>query len=355
MAVTFLGVHGAGHGVGEDAPSARRRIVRARPARSGTRHPEEQPGHPEWSVSDRHALRRRPVGKSAGGRRHHRTAGRTPRCRGGSPAPAPHAKRHARERDRMIVATKFGLRHDASTGRVGDVDTSADYVPLACRDSLRRLGVEHIDLYYAHRRDPATPVEETVGAMSRLVAAGLVRHIGLSEVSAATLRTAHAVHPISAVQVEYSLFTRGVVEGELLATCRDLGIAVVAYSPLGRGMLTGAVSSRGDLGPDDNRRRWPRFADENIRRNLTLVQAVREVAERIGCSPAQAALAWLLAEGDDIVPIPGTKRRRYLEENVAAVALSLTGADRDLLRRAVPEEAVAGERYPESALKRLGH
>ncbi len=255
----------------------------------------------------------------------------------------------------MIVATKFGLRHDASTGRVGDVDTSADYVPLACRDSLRRLGVEHIDLYYAHRRDPATPVEETVGAMSRLVAAGLVRHIGLSEVSAATLRTAHAVHPISAVQVEYSLFTRDVVEGELLATCRDLGIAVVAYSPLGRGMLTGAVSSRGDLGPDDNRRRWPRFADENIRRNLGLVQAVREVAERIGCSPAQAALAWLLAEGDDIVPIPGTKRRRYLEENVAAVALSLTGADRDLLRRAVPEEAVAGERYPESALKRLGH
>ncbi|MFE1764855.1 aldo/keto reductase [Streptomyces angustmyceticus] len=264
-------------------------------------------------------------------------------------------RRHARERDRMIVATKFGLRHDASTGRVGDVDTSADYVPLACRASLRRLGVEHIDLYYAHRRDPATPVEETVGAMSRLVAAGLVRHIGLSEVSAATLRTAHAVHPISAVQVEYSLFTRDVVEGELLATCRDLGIAVVAYSPLGRGMLTGAVSSRGDLGPDDNRRRWPRFADENIRRNLGLVQAVREVAERIGCSPAQAALAWLLAEGDDIVPIPGTKRRRYLEENVAAVALSLTGADRDLLRRAVPEEAVAGERYPESALKRLGH
>ncbi|GES28295.1 aldo/keto reductase [Streptomyces angustmyceticus] len=264
-------------------------------------------------------------------------------------------RRHARERDRMVVATKFGLRHDASTGRVGDVDTSADYVPVACRASLRRLGVEHIDLYYAHRRDPATPVEETVGAMSRLVAAGLVRHIGLSEVSAATLRTAHAVHPISAVQVEYSLFTRGVVEGELLATCRDLGIAVVAYSPLGRGMLTGAVSSRGDLDPDDNRRRWPRFADENIQRNLVLVQAVREVAERIGCSPAQAALAWLLAEGDDIVPIPGTKRRRYLEENVAAVALSLTEADRELLRRAVPEEAVAGERYPESALKRLGH
>ncbi|MFJ9469775.1 aldo/keto reductase [Streptomyces caniferus] len=263
--------------------------------------------------------------------------------------------RHAHDRDRVVVATKFGLRHDAATGRVGDVDTSADYVPVACRASLRRLGVEHIDLYYAHRRDPATPVEETVGAMSRLVDAGLVRHIGLSEVSAATLRRAHAVHPVSAVQVEYSLFTRGVVEGELLATCRELGIAVVAYSPLGRGMLTGAVSSRDDLTPQDNRRRWPRFADENMRRNLALVHAVRDIAERIGCSPAQAALAWLLAQGEDIVPIPGTKRRRYLEENAAAVALSLTGADRELLRRAVPEEAVAGERYPESALKRLGH
>ncbi|GAU70559.1 putative aldo/keto reductase [Streptomyces sp. NBRC 110611] len=264
-------------------------------------------------------------------------------------------RRHAHERDRMVVATKFGLRHDAATGRVDAVDTSADYVPLACRASLRRLGTTHIDLYYVHRRDPGTPVEETVGAMSRLVEAGLVRHIGLSEVSPATLRTAHAVHPISAVQVEYSLFTRGVVEGELLATCRELGVAVVAYCPLGRGMLTGALSSRDELAPQDNRRRWPRFADENLPHNLALVRAVRDVAERIGCSPAQAALAWLLAEGDDIVPIPGTKRRRYLEENAAAVALSLTEADRELLRQAVPEEAVAGDRYPEQALKRLGH
>ncbi|MFF4284122.1 aldo/keto reductase [Streptomyces sp. NPDC001633] len=264
-------------------------------------------------------------------------------------------RRHAQERDRVVVATKFGLRHDAATGRVGDVDTSADYVPHACRASLRRLGVDHIDLYYAHRRDPATPIEDTVGAMSQLVQAGLVRHIGLSEVSPATLRKAHAVHPVSAVQVEYSLFTRSVVEGELLAICRELGITIVAYSPLGRGMLTGALSSRGDLVPHDNRRRWPRFADENIERNLALVQAVREVAERIGCSPAQAALAWLLAQGEDIVPIPGTKRRRYLEENAAAVSLALTDADVDLLRKAVPEEAVAGERYPESALRRLGH
>ncbi|MFI1971530.1 aldo/keto reductase [Streptomyces cinnamoneus] len=264
-------------------------------------------------------------------------------------------RRHPGDRDRMVVATKFGLRHDAATGRVGDVDTSAAYVPVACRASLRRLGVDHIDLYYAHRRNPATPVEETVGAMSRLVDEGLVRHIGLSEVSTATLRRAHAVHPVSAVQVEYSLFTRSVVEDELLATCRELGIAVVAYSPLGRGMLTGALASREDLGPQDNRRRWPRFADDNIDRNLALVRAVGDVAARLGCTPAQAALAWLLAQGDDVVPIPGTKRRRYLEENAGAVDLRLTPGDLDLLRAAVPEEAVAGERYPVQALERLGH
>ncbi|MEV4442518.1 aldo/keto reductase [Streptomyces sp. NPDC049577] len=264
-------------------------------------------------------------------------------------------RRHAGDRDRVVVATKFGLRHDAATGRVGDVDTSAAYVPVACRASLRRLGVDHIDVYYAHRRNPETPVEETMGALSRLVDEGLVRHVGLSEVSAATLRKAHAVHPVSAVQVEYSLFTRNVVEGELLDTCRELGIAVVAYSPLGRGMLTGTVSSRDDLGPDDNRLRWPRFADDNIDRNLALVRAVGEVAARIGCTPGQAALAWLLAQGDDIVPIPGTKRRRYLEENAGAVGLSLAPEDLELLRAAVPEEAVAGERYPAGALERVGH
>ncbi|MEU1312680.1 aldo/keto reductase [Streptomyces cinnamoneus] len=264
-------------------------------------------------------------------------------------------RRHAGERERMVVATKFGLRHDAATGRVGDVDTSAAYVPVACRASLRRLGVDHIDLYYAHRRNPDTPVEETMGALSRLVDEGLVRHVGLSEISADTLRRAHAVHPVSAVQVEYSLFTRNVVEGELLDTCRDLGIAVVAYSPLGRGMLTGTLSSRDDLAPHDNRRRWPRFADDAIGRNLTLVEAVGNVAARIGCSPAQAALAWLLAQGDDIVPIPGTKRRRYLEENAAAIALRLTPDDLTLLRKAVPEDAVSGDRYPAQALERLGH
>lgn len=264
-------------------------------------------------------------------------------------------RRHAGDRDRVVVATKFGLRHDAATGRVGDVDTSAGYVPVACRASLRRLGVDHIDVYYAHRRNPGTPVEETMGALSRLVDEGLVRHVGLSEVSAGTLRRAHAVHPVSAVQVEYSLFTRNVVEGELLGTCRELGIAVVAYSPLGRGMLTGALSSRDDLAPHDNRRRWPRFADDTIGRNLALVRAVGDVAARIGCSPAQAALAWLLAQGDDIVPIPGTKRRRYLEENAGAVGLRLEPGELDLLREAVPEDAVAGERYPAQALERLGH
>ncbi|GHF54951.1 aldo/keto reductase [Streptomyces morookaense] len=264
-------------------------------------------------------------------------------------------RRHTGDRDRVVVATKFGLRHDAATGRVGDVDTSAAYVPVACRASLRRLGTDHIDVYYAHRRNPDTPVEETMGALSRLVDEGLVRHVGLSEVSADTLRRAHAVHPVSAVQVEYSLFTRNVVEGELLDTCRELGIAVVAYSPLGRGMLTGALSSRDDLDPNDNRRRWPRFADDNIARNLALVQAVGDVAARIGCTPAQAALAWLLAQGDDIVPIPGTKRRRYLDENAGAVDLRLDPSDLALLREAVPEEAVAGERYPVQALERLGH
>ncbi|GAA1912028.1 aldo/keto reductase [Streptantibioticus ferralitis] len=260
-----------------------------------------------------------------------------------------------RDRDSVVLATKFGLRHDAATGRVGDVDTSPDYVPVACDASLRRLGVEHIDLYYAHRRDPGVPIEDTVGAMAALVEAGKVRHLGLSEVSAETLRTAHAVHPISAIQLEYSLFTRDVVEGEMLATCRELDIAVVAYSPLGRGMLAGAVSSREDLTEDDNRRRWPRFSAENIGPNLDLVCAVGELAAQMGCTPGQAALAWLLAQGDDIVPIPGTKRTRYLEENAAAAQLRLNPEQIGRLRQAVPADAVAGARYPEQALRRLGH
>ncbi|MGW9428652.1 aldo/keto reductase [Streptomyces decoyicus] len=208
---------------------------------------------------------------------------------------------------------------------------------------------------HPERRDPAVPIEETVGAMAGLVAAGAVRHLGLSEVSPQTLRRAHAVHPISAVQLEYSLFTRDVVEGEMLATCRELGIGIVAYSPLGRGMLTGALASRDDLTAEDARRRWPRFAEENIDRNLRLVQAVRTTAGSLGCTPAQAVLAWLLAQGEDIVPIPGTKRRGYLEENATAAGIPLTPDQADQLRAAVPDGAVAGERYPLAALERLGH
>ncbi|WP_030666356.1 aldo/keto reductase [Streptomyces rimosus] len=259
------------------------------------------------------------------------------------------------KRDAVVLATKFGLRHDPVTGRVDAVDTSPAYVPVACDASLRRLGVEYVDLYYAHRRDPAVPVEETVGAMAELVAAGKVRQLGLSEVSPETLRKAHAVHPISAVQLEYSLFTRDVVEGGMLATCRELGVTVVAYSPLGRGMLAGALAAREELGEADNRRRWPRFSEENIERNFALVRAVRRVADEIGVPPARAALAWLLAQGEDIVPIPGTKRARYVAENAAAAELTLTAEQEARLRAAVPAEAVAGARYPQQALDRLGH
>ncbi|MGX1758191.1 aldo/keto reductase [Streptomyces lydicus] len=263
--------------------------------------------------------------------------------------------RTATQRDGLVVATKFGLRHDAATGRVNEVDSSAAWVREACHASLRRLGTDRIDLYYLHRRDPAVPIEETVGALAELVAAGAVRYLGLSEVSPQTLRRAHAVHPISAVQLEYSLFTREIVEGEMLATCRELGIGVVAYAPLGRGMLTGAPASRDDLTAEDARRRWPRFSEANIDRNLRLVQAVRTAAGALGCTPAQAVLAWLLAQGEDIVPIPGTKRRAYLEENAAAAGITLTPEQAALLRAAVPDGAVAGERYPLAALERLGH
>jgi aryl-alcohol dehydrogenase-like predicted oxidoreductase len=260
-------------------------------------------------------------------------------------------------RDEVVLATKFGNRppEDGVTGGGWRVDTSAGWVREACDASLRRLGIDTIDLYYAHRRNPQTPIEETVGAMAELVAAGKVRHLGLSEVSPATLRAAHAVHPIAAVQLEYSLFTRDVVEGEMLATCRELGIAVVAYSPVGRGLLTGTVTSRSELSPSDFRLTVPRFSDENLARNLPLVEAVRAVADEIGCTPAQAALGWVLAQGEDILPIPGTKRVRYLEENVAAGDLTLTGDQLARLSAAAPAGAVAGERYPEHAMRSVGH
>ncbi len=262
-------------------------------------------------------------------------------------------------RDEVFLATKFGNRATADrfggTGTPGAyVDSSAAWAREACDASLGRLGVDTIDLYYLHRRNPQTPIEETVDALAGLVRAGKVRLIGLSEVSPETLRAAHAVHPISAVQMEYSLFSRD-VEGEMLATCRELGVSLVAYSPIGRGLLTGAITSREQLADDDWRRTVPRFAEGNLDANLTLVDAVREVAAEIGCTPAQAALAWVLAEGEDVLAIPGTKRVRYLEENVAAADVRLSPQQRSRLREAVPAGAVAGERYTEAGMRTVGH
>jgi aryl-alcohol dehydrogenase-like predicted oxidoreductase len=262
-----------------------------------------------------------------------------------------------KRRDEVFLATKFGNRFTddaASTASPGAyVDSSAQWARQACDASLARLGIDTIDLYYLHRRNPETPIEETVGAMAELVVDGKVRFIGLSEVSPMTLRAAHAVHPVAAVQMEYSLFTRD-VEDEMLATCRDLGVALVAYSPVGRGLLTGTISSREQLGADDFRSGVPRFAEENLGANLDLVARVRAVAAEIGCTPAQAALAWLLAQGEDILPIPGTKRVRYLEENAAADDLRLTGEQVARLSAAVPPGAAAGDRYPERSMRFLG-
>ncbi|MEU4369579.1 aldo/keto reductase [Micromonospora chersina] len=262
-------------------------------------------------------------------------------------------------RDEVFLATKFGNRTTgegfAVTGSPGAyVDSSAAWARQACDASLERLGIDTIDLYYLHRRDPGTPIEETVGALAELVQAGKVRLIGLSEVSPATLRAAHAVHPVAAVQMEYSLFTRD-VEGEMLATCRELGVSLVAYSPVGRGLLTGAITSREQLADDDWRRTVPRFADGNLDANVRLAEAVREVAAEIGCTPAQAALAWLLAQGDDILPIPGTRRVRFLTENAAAADLRLTPEQQARLRAAVPAGSVAGERYTAAGMRTVGH
>jgi len=258
-----------------------------------------------------------------------------------------------RRRDEVFLATKFANRRDADGKPF--VDSSGAWAREACDASLSRLGIDTIDLYYMHRRDPATPIEETVGALAELVTAGKIRHIGLSEINAATLRTAYAVHPITAVQLEYSLFERDTVEGEMLATCRELGVAVVAYSPVGRGLLTGTFTSRSDLPAGDFRGVAPRFSDENMTVNQKLVEQVSAVAAEIGCTPAQAALAWLLAQGDDILPIPGTKRVTYLEENAAAADIALTPAQVEALTAAVPSGAVAGERYPAASMRHLGH
>ena len=247
-------------------------------------------------------------------------------------------------RDEVELATKFGNERRPDGSWVG-INGAPDYVRAACDASLQRLGVDHIDLYYQHRVDKTVPIEETVGAMKELVEAGKVRHLGLSEAAPDTIRRAHAVHPITALQSEYSLFTRD-LEDEILPTIRELGIGLVPYSPLGRGILTGAVT-RESLAGDDSRATgyFPRFAGEALDANLALVDQVKELATEHGCTPGQLALAWVLAQGDDVAPIPGTKRVQYLEENVGATAVELTADDLEALEDAVPRDAVVGDRY----------
>ena len=248
-------------------------------------------------------------------------------------------------RDEVQLATKFGVMRGEDGSRLG-INGSPDYVRRSCEASLQRLGVDTIDLYYQHRVDLETPIEDTVGAMAELVQAGKVRHLGLSECSAETLRKACAVHPITAVQSEYSLFSRD-IERAVLPAMRELGVGLVAYSPLGRGFLTGAITSLDDLAPDDFRRHSPRFAQEALAANLRLVDAVKAMAATKGITPGQLALAWTLAQGDDVVPIPGTKRRTYLEENAAAADVELTAEELSALADVVPADAVVGDRYPD--------
>ncbi|MDP2774905.1 MAG: aldo/keto reductase [Nocardioides sp.] len=251
----------------------------------------------------------------------------------------------AGRRDEVQLATKFGNERGEDGSRRG-INGRPEYVRSACDASLQRLGVDHLDLYYQHRVDQTVPIEETVGAMKELVEAGKVRHLGLSEASAANIRKAHAVHPITALQTEYSLFTRD-LEDEILPTIRELGIGLVPYSPLGRGLLTGAITSPDTLDESDSRRTayFPRFHGEALDANLSLVDRVRAIADTKGCTPGQLALAWVLAQGDDVVPIPGTKRVAYLEENVAAAGVTLSEEDLVALGAAVPRDAVAGARY----------
>jgi aryl-alcohol dehydrogenase-like predicted oxidoreductase len=253
-------------------------------------------------------------------------------------------------RDEVILATKFGNVRSPNGEFLG-VNGTPEYVRQACDASLQRLGIDAIDLYYQHRVDPNVPIEETVGAMAELVQAGKIRFLGLSEAAPGTIRRANAVHQITALQTEYSLWTRD-PEDEILPTCRELGISFVAYSPLGRGFLTGQFKSIDDLAPDDWRRYSPRFQGENFSKNLDLVKKMEELAKEKGCQPSQLALAWLLAQGEDIVPIPGTKRIKYLEENVAAaegIALSLS--ELEMLDRIAPKNVASGERYPEYSMK----
>ncbi len=256
----------------------------------------------------------------------------------------------ADRRDAVVLATKFGIVREE--GKPRRVDSTPEYARRACEASLRRLAVDHIDLYYMHRRNPDVPIEESVGGMAELVDEGKIRHIGLSEVSADTLRKACAVHPIAALQSEWSLWTRG-IEAEIVPVARELGVGIVPYSPVGRGFLTGAYASINDLSKDDFRRYNPRFQGDNLQANLKLVARVREIADDVGCSPVQLALAWLLHQGDDVVPIPGTKRVRYVEENCEAAEISLSADHLGALDEAAPVGVAAGERYPTEAMASL--
>src|SRR6201998_203677 len=250
------------------------------------------------------------------------------------------------KRDQVVLATKFGIVRDPANPMARGVDGKPAYVRQSCEGSLERLGVETIDLYYQHRVDPDTPIEETVGAMASLVRLGKVRYLGLSEASAATIRRANAVHPIAALQSEYSLWTRD-PEDEVLRTTRELGIALVAYSPLGRGFLTGQIKKFEDLEADDYRRNSPRFQGENFQKNIDLVARVEKISREKNCTPGQLALAWLLAQGKDVIPIPGTKRRKYLEENAGALKIKLSPEDLRRINEVAPKGAASGARYPE--------
>jgi aryl-alcohol dehydrogenase-like predicted oxidoreductase len=253
-------------------------------------------------------------------------------------------------REKVFLATKFAIVRDRANPSARGVSGKPEYVRSACEASLRRLGVETIDLYYQHRVDPNTPIEETVGAMAELVKQGKVRYLGLSEAGAATIRRAHAVHPIAALQTEYSLWTRD-PEDEILQVTRELGIAFVAYSPLGRGFLTGQIKKFEDLATDDYRRNSPRFQGENFQKNIDLVARVEAIASEKKCTPGQLALAWLLAQGRDIIPIPGTKRRKYLEENAGALKVKLTSEDLRRINEVAPKGVASGERYPETMMR----
>jgi aryl-alcohol dehydrogenase-like predicted oxidoreductase len=255
-------------------------------------------------------------------------------------------------RDKFLITSKFGNIRGPG-GQRGGVNGKPDYVPVACEASLKRLGIETIDLYYIHRIDPTVPIEDTVGAMAQLIAQGKVRHLGLCEAGPNTIRRAHKTHPITAIETEYSLWTRD-VEHEILPTLKELGIGLVPYSPLGRGFLSGSFAKRDDLIASDRRHAHPRFQEGNFEKNLSLLGPLKAAAERRGVTMAQVALAWLLARGDNIVPIPGTKRRKYLEENAAAVDITLSDAEVNALEEAFPPQAAAGLRYPEFQLKMMG-